>query len=88
MLARSQSLADALRPHRFAIFAIAILGMLASFAVVFLVPSTLGFVLAGPLAIFPWCLGCLSVSRIPLFSFLFLAMAVLALGWAPLVLFT
>jgi hypothetical protein len=88
MLGSPQSVVVALHRYRRALFLFSGVGLLACLAIIFLVPSAAGFALMGPLAMLPWCLGCVALSKNSVLAFFFLAMAVFALGWPLIVLFT
>lgn len=71
------------------IFALsAVLGLCAMGLTLFLVPSNLGFALAGPLVIIPWCLTSISFSRNPTYLSLLFALFGCGVGlvWPAIVL--
>lgn len=54
-----------LRPLRWLLALMSLLGLCAVGLILLLVPSQLGFVLAGPLVIAPWCLMSIAYARAP-----------------------
>ena len=88
MVAPPQSALPALHRFRREFFVASGVGLLATLALIFLVPSSIGFALAGPLALLPWFLGCAALSQSKIASTFFLAAAVLALFWPIIVLLT
>lgn len=72
---------EGLRRHRKGLFTCAGVGLLACLAIVFLIPSQLGFALIGPLAFGPWFLACASLAKSRIASYPFIAFAALTLLW-------
>jgi len=60
-----QTIAAKLRARRRLVVAAVAIGAAIVAALMFLVPSQLGFMLAGPLFFFPWCLLCIALARKP-----------------------
>ena len=83
-----QRLTSALFPFRRWLLVVALAGAVTCGLVLLLVPSQLGFALAGPFAIFPWCLMCVARAKAISQSLFFAAGAVVGLAWPALVYFT
>ena len=77
-----------LKPLRWQLTCVAMLGLLVTVLLIFFVRSNIGFALAGPLFIVPWCLMCAVVARSPSrLSLMFLAFCcILGLTWPAIVL--
>ena len=58
-------LAEKLRAHRLLIATAVVIGLAATGVLIALVPSQLGFAMAGPLVVFPWGLLCIAFARQP-----------------------
>jgi hypothetical protein len=77
------ALTEKLRAKRFWIVVGLVTGVLISGALIALAPSQIGFVLAGPLVIFPWGLLCIAFARrpsAPMVAF-FAVLAMCGLAW-------
>ena len=73
-----------LRPHRWKLLATAIAGLAISLALIFTVPSAVGFALMGPSVVVPWGLMCAGSARSPLQASFFFSFTLLGAVW-PLV---
>ena len=83
-----QSFAKKLRPLRWILALAVMIGFFATGLTLFLVPSSLGFALAGPLVIVPWCLMSISFARNPSNQSLLFALLCCGVGvaWPAIVL--
>lgn len=79
-------LASTLNARRQAVATVCVVGALVVALCMVLVPSQLGFVLAGPLLICPWALLCIAFAKTPSTMSLgfFAALAAVGLAW-PLI---
>ena len=80
---RLEDIAGKLRIHRWRIVLLVLSGMTITAAAMILVPSQLGFVLAGPLVCFPWALLCAAFAHRPSRSSLvfLVVFAIAGLAW-------
>lgn len=74
------------RPHRWKLLAAAIAGLAISLALVFTVPSDVGFALMGPWVVVPWGLMCVGSAKNPLQAGFFSAFTLLGAAWPFVVL--
>ena len=79
---------EQLKPLRWRIACVAMLGLLVTVLLIFFVRSNIGFALAGPLFMVPWCLMCAAMARNPSrISLMFLAFCCLVgFTWPAIVL--
>jgi len=75
------TLTEKLRAKRVWIVVGLLTGMIISGVLIALVPSQIGFVLAGPLVIFPWALLCIASARRPFAPIVFVVYALCGLAW-------
>jgi hypothetical protein len=76
-----EHLLERFRSHKRGLFVIAGVGLAVCLALIFLLPSSLGFVLIAPLAFCPWFLACASIAKSRLAAYPFMAFAALTLIW-------
>jgi hypothetical protein len=75
-----------LYPYRLHLFALSVAGLAVSLAALYSSPTRLGFFLIGPLAGFPWALGCYAMSKFRPLAYFFLTGAAVALLWPLIIL--
>jgi hypothetical protein len=85
-MASLQQLSTSLFPYRRKLLAVAMLGLVASVALIFLARSVMGFALAGPLVFLPWGLMCVGGAKNSLQSAFFLVLVVAGIAWPFIVL--
>jgi hypothetical protein len=85
-MASLQQLSTSLLPYRWKLFAVAMVGLVASVALIFLAHSVMGFALAGPLVFLPWGLMCMGGAKNSLQSAFFLVLVLAGIAWPFIVL--
>ena len=81
-----QQFSTTLFPYRWKLFAVAMVGLVVSVALIFLAHSAMGFALVGPLVCLPWGLMCVGRAKNSLVSAFFLVFAFLGIAWPVIVL--